>query len=340
MNRSRWLLLAHQLPAQPSNVRVKVWRRLKALGAVPVKNSIYVLPNRPECREDFEWLRKEIAAMKGSASVFLADSVAGAEDGEIVAAFGKARSEELDALAGKAEALTEALKGTLEGGAPREEAWERLQKQWSELRLESDRLARIDFFETPARRRAAGALERLKILFARSEALRIKEAPQPPPPVAAASLQGRVWVTRASPHIDRLASAWLVRRRVDSRSRFKFVAEPYSPGRGEVRFDMAEGEFTHFGDWCTFETILNRLSLREPVLAELAEIVHDIDLKDGKFGRPEASGVALAVRGLCRVHEADGPRLEAGLALFDSLAAELSARGGWKNRRKKSRRSS
>lgn len=327
MTKALWLLLTHQLPSEPSSIRVKVWRRLQALGAVPVKNSIYVLPNRPETREDFEWLRKEIMQMKGDASIFLADSITDIDDKEIVQAFREARAAEFEPLIKKATALVQGFENALQGGAPSEEAFQRFQKQWAALRAEWERLHQIDFFEAPNRKKAGNTIETLQRLQVRAEALRRRKAPEPPGHIEPEALKGRVWVTRSSPHIDRLASAWLVRRYVDPAARVKFIAEPYAPRRGEVRFDMAEAEFTHFGDWCTFETFVRRLRLSDPALLELAEIVHDIDLKDEKFGRPEAAGVGLAVQGLCQLHKKDEDRLEAGIAFFEALYAALSAKG-------------
>lgn len=326
MKKALWLLLTHQLPSEPSNIRVKVWRRLQALGSVPVKNSVYLLPNRPETREDFEWLRKEITQMKGDASIFLADSITDIDDREIVEAFRKARAGEFELLIKKAVALAQGFENALQGGPPSEEVFQRFQKQWTVLRAEWERLHRIDFFEAPNRKKAGNVIETLQRLQVRAEALRRRKAPEPPSRIEPAALKGRVWVTRNSPHIDRLASAWLVRRHVDPAARFKFIAEPYAPRRGEVRFDMGEAEFTHFGDWCTFETFVRRLRLSDPALLELAEIVHDIDLKDEKFGRPEAAGVGLAVQGLCRLHKKDEDRLEAGIALFEAVYAALRER--------------
>ncbi|MBI2384631.1 MAG: chromate resistance protein [Elusimicrobia bacterium] len=331
MKTSRWLLLTHQLPAHPSNVRVRVWRKLKALGAVPIKNSIYALPNQAETREDFEWLRKEILQLGGEASVFVADSITEAENNDIIAAFRKARDEDFAELANAAAALAHTVRNSLEGGRPSEETFQRLNKQWLAAKAECERLRKIDFFTAPERGKAEAAVHKVQKLIAQADSMRRQAAPEPPPLISAAELQGRVWVTRPSPHIDRLVSAWLIRRYVDRSARFKFAAEPYTPGRGELRFDMADAEFTHFGDWCTFEALIHRLKLTDPALRGLAEIVHDIDLKDGKFGRPEAPGVAMAVQGLCRLYKKDADRLEAGIAFFDavhaSLAQEESNRG-------------
>ena len=133
-------------------------------------------------------------------------------------------------------------------------------------------------------------------------------------------------MTRRDVHVDRIASAWLIRRFIDPDARFRFVAEArYRPAPGEVRFDMYEAEFTHQGDRCTFEVLLERTGLEDDAaLAAVAEVVHDIDLKDGKFGRPETPGIELLLAGLARAEPDDGRRLERGAALFDALYASFT----------------
>ncbi len=324
MTQQRWLLLTHQLPAEPSNVRVKVWRKLQSLGAVPVKNSIYVLPNTPASREDFDWLRKEIQQMKGEASVFVGDSISDLDDKHIVRTFQDARAKDFDRFVENVRVLSEKIKSALEGGHVNSETFDRLEKQWNSQKGDLESLLRIDFFNAPNRSKAKNAAASTQKAFQKAKALSLHATPTPPPAVEIAKLQGRVWVTRTSPHIDRLASAWLIRRYVDPKARFKFVVPPYQPRSAkEVRFDMGEAEFTHFGDWCTFETLMKRLRLAEPALTQVAEIVHDIDLKDRKFARLEAPGLAQIVKGLCRKHGGDQERVEAGLLLFDSLYASF-----------------
>lgn len=326
MKAPRWLLLTHQLPSEPSNLRVRVWRKLQNLGAVAVKSSIYALPNRPAQREDFDWLRKEIVQSGGEATVFSADSVIDKDEQEMVKSFVQARDKDYAELVKSARAFNEKVGTSLNGAHIKVEALERLEKDWAALQSERDRLVKIDFFSAPARRSAEQTLKAGHALLARARSVSVRRAPEPPPRVSAKELKGRVWVTRESPHIDRLATAWLVRRFVDPKARFKFVAAPYHRARaGEVRFDMPEAEFTHFGDWCTFETLIHRLGLAAPALAALAEIVHDIDLKDRKFSRPEASGLALAVRGLCRQYPEDQERLEAGVGFFEGIYSALDS---------------
>ena len=137
-------------------------------------------------------------------------------------------------------------------------------------------------------------------------------------------MTGRTWVTRRDVFVDRIASAWLIRRFIDPKARFRFVgSKTYQPKPGEVRFDMFEAEYTHEGDRCTFETILERAALRDRALMAIGEIVHDIDCKDEKFGREEAPGVAALVRGITRAQPDDEGRLERGAAAFDDLYASL-----------------
>lgn len=329
MNSPHWLLLTHQLPAEPSNVRVKVWRKLQDLGAVPIKNSIYVLPNLPGTKEDFEWLRKEIIQMKGDASVFLADSVTDIDDKEIVAAFQKARAKEFERFSEESTAIVGALEASIQGGQIKGEALDRLEKRWSGKKMDWERLQKVDFFKSPNRAKSEALMNTIQKLFQNAKALSRQASPEPPSQVDSKTLKGKIWVTRTSPHIDRIACAWLIRRFIDSKAKFKFVTEPYKrKGTSEWRFDMAEGEFTHFGDWCSFETFLHRLGLRDPALMEMAEIIHDIDLKDKKFGRLEASGLSQIIRGLCRTHDKDRARVEAGMLVLDSLYASLGADKG------------
>ncbi len=142
------------------------------------------------------------------------------------------------------------------------------------------------------------------------------------PPLAAAQHRGRTWVTRSGIKVDRMASAWLIRRFIDPEARFKFVpARGYLPDPRELRFDMFEAEFTHEGDQCTFEVLVQRFGLDDPALKVIAEIVHDIDLKDAKYGRAEAPGVGQVVSGIATAHADDEERLRRGTELFDDLYA-------------------
>ena len=131
---------------------------------------------------------------------------------------------------------------------------------------------------------------------------------------------GRVWVTRKDVHVDRIASAWLIRRFIDPKARFKFVeSRGYRPRKTELRFDMYEGEFTHEGGDCTFEVLLRRFGLDDPALVALGEMVHDIDCKDGKFGRSETGGLRRLIQGIVAANSEDTGRLGTGTVILNSF---------------------
>ena len=144
----------------------------------------------------------------------------------------------------------------------------------------------------------------------------VREKPRGPDVVK----PGRTWVTRRDVHVDRIASAWLIRRFIDRKARFRFVpARGWKQRRGELRFDMSDAEYTHAGEDCTFETLVKRFALRDEALIAIGEIVHDIDLKDGKFGRAEAPGIASLIAGIAQRHREDEVRLLHGSEVFESL---------------------
>jgi hypothetical protein len=314
----RWLLLIHQLPAKPAYLRVKVWRRLQGLGAVAVKASVYALPATSEAQEDFEWLVREIAEAGGEAIVCEARLVDGLTDQEVRTLFDRARDADYDELAKEARALAAAADGDAEPERRAEAA-----AQLARLKARLARIAAIDFFGADGREATEGLLLDLE------GRLRREVAPSEAAPVRQdlGELKGRTWVTRAGVHVDRIASAWLIRRFIDPQPRFKFVpAKGYVPEAGELRFDMFEAEFTHEGDRCTFEVLLDRAGLREPALQALAEIVHDIDLKDRKFGRAEAEGIRTLIDGICAATGDDEERLARGGAVFKDLYSHFRRR--------------
>lgn len=315
--RERWLLLIHQIPPKPDYFRVKVWRRLQRLGAVAIKNSVYVLPRSDRATEDFQWVAQEITREGGDASVCEAGFVAGLSNDQIEALFKAARDADYAAIADEAKQIADALSAKTICDP---DIRSRAEADIARVRRRLAETAALDFFDALGRQTAEGLVADLE---ARLKAAGATTAPANAP--AANEFHGRTWVTRKGPHIDRIASAWLIRRFIDSGAKFKFVpARGYRPEREELRFDMFEAEFTHEGERCTFEMLIERFDLRDPRLRALAEIVHDIDLKDGKFGRTETPGVQRLIAGICAAHKEDEVRLARGAALFDDLHAAFA----------------
>ncbi len=311
----RWLLLVHQLPPRPLYLRAQVRRRLAQVGALPIKDSVYVLPDLGDALEDFQWIAQEATAGGGEAWVCRADFVEGLTGDRLKARFRDAAAERCAPVKAALAARLAELRRAKKPASPAAGELLRLQRQ-------VDDATRTDFFN-------AEAAQEVRTLMAAVKHAARSRASQPTrvPARAEGDLKGRVWVTRQDPHIDRLATAWLIRRFVDPAARFRFVDRAGGPTRpGERSFDMTGADFTHEGDRCSFETMCARLTLDAPGLGHLAEIVHDLDLKDGKFGRPDAAGVGRMVEGLAHAHPDSLARVTAALPLFDALFASYGGR--------------
>jgi hypothetical protein len=309
----RWLLLVQQLPTRPSSVRIRTWRRLQQLGSVVLKNSVYVLPYSPQAREDFEWLAAEIRAARGQAAILAAEALTAAQDEEIREAFRAARSPDYQALRKRAMELLRKAPARPSGTIRRA-----LERSWRACRDELAAIEAIDFGRAPGRQAAAAAVDalasRLRSSPERTDVM--KDAAHRLDPAAYA---GRTWVTRPRPGIDRMASAWLIQRFIDPAATFAFADSGALPRKRQVPFDVFDAEFGHQGDRCTFETLCHRFGIDDPAVRRIAEIVHDADLKDRRYGPPEAPVVAGLVEGLRAACADDGELLRHGATMFAGL---------------------
>lgn len=316
-SRAGWLLLMHQLPTHPSHLRVKVWRRLARVGAVALKSSVYVLPRSETALEDLHWIRREILDSRGEATIVEASFIAGASDADVEQLFRTARDADYDALIEDARALTKGKSRKLSDEARRE-----LEAAVAKLEQRLLQIRARDFFGATKHAAASAALDTLRQRLSAPTATHSEPAAR----FDLASVRGKTWVTRTGVKIDRIASAWLIQRFIDRKAKLKLVpANGYEPKPNELRFDMFDAEFSHEGDDCTFETLCRRFQLREPGLGAVAEIIHDIDVKDDKFNRLEAPGVAVLIDGIVRKHQSDAARIERGAAVFEDLLAHFAA---------------
>ncbi len=313
-----WLLLLLQLPTRPAAARMMTWRRLQQLGSVAIKNSVYALPNTPQAREDFEWLRAEVIAAKGQASIMAADAVTADEDESIRAAFLKQRAAGYDAVTSHVEKVLRGIRSR-PGGAPRLDA-ERA------LRAGRDEIGRLDAMElipVDARDRAIAAIERLEARISpplqedRMTTVSTADSTR-------RTYRGRIWVTRPRPGVDRMSSAWLIRRFVDPSARFAFATEPpRATDRRRVAFDMFGVPFGHQGDRCTFEVLCDHFGIVDGRTRQIGKLVHDVDLKDDRYHVPEAPVVARMVEGLRATYQKDDDLLTHGMAMFAALYESL-----------------
>lgn len=295
-----WLLLIHQIPAEPAYLRVKVSRRLRGLGALAVKNSVYALPDTAAAREDLAWVRREIVAGGGEALLTAVGFIAGMTEAELEAQMRAERQAEYTELAGEARGLD---------GPTRAEV--------QRLRRRLEEVVERDHVDAPGRAAAEHAIGQVEARL-RGEAGSGVEAAGAP--------EGAVWVTRRGVHVDRTASGWLIRRFIDTAATFRFV-EPdgYVAAGGEIPFDMFEGGYTHEGDRCTFETLMAAFDReKDAALRAIGEVVHDIDCREARYGRPETAGVAGLIRGITFAHDDDAARIEAASHVWDALYAHFA----------------
>lgn len=309
---TRWLLLIHQIPPKPNYFRVKIWRRLQRLGAVAIKNAAYVLPRSDQALEDFQWLLHEIAEGGGDATLCDALFVRGTTDEEVKTLFRTARDADYEKIRDEVRLCDEASR---EAPVDRETKGSVI-ADLARIKRRIAEIEAIDFFGAPGKEAVLREIAAVEArVMGREPAASGKTSVYP-----IEYLRGKTWVTRKGIFIDRLACAWLLRRFVDGKARFKFVpGKTYRPRPGEIRFDMFDAEFTHEGDRCTFETFVHRLKLTDRALRPIAEIVHDVDLKDAKYGRSEAAGIESLIAGIASANKEDEARVARSTAVFDDL---------------------
>lgn len=319
----RWLLLLFSLPPNPSRHRVRIWRMLKKWGAVSLKSSVYVLPYSKDHYESFQWVAQEIQGLGGEATFLKVDQVENLPDEALVRLFREARKADYDALRREIDEALEELDKT-----PRGRAAARLDAaggRLAELAARFEAIAEVDFFEAPGRAGVAHALERLRRrLRAAGVPAAGDDGEQAPLRLDPADYQGRLWVTRERPFVDRFASAWLIRRFVDPAARFGFIPADAAPPPDAVPFDVFGAALGHRGQDCTFETLLKAFGLEPDArLRYLAELVHEADLKDERFSRAETRGLVFVLSALRRAIADDRRLLEEGMTLFERLYASL-----------------
>jgi hypothetical protein len=292
-----WLMLLFTLPASQASKRVEVWRKLKRYGALTFRSSGYLLPNRPVNHERFEWLSAAIRKYKGEASVVELVSIDDVPSAELKRLFIDARSADYEKLLRELKKKTKQASGSL----PR-------------IRRRLQEVIEVDFFGSHLRSRVETALAALE---------------NPKPEVKKAvkhvreKFQGRTWITRPRPGIDRVSSAWLIRKHIDPEAKFAFTNDARSVPDG-IPFDMFNvGGFTHQGENCTFETLCVEFGLRDRKIKALAEIIHDADLSDEKFGRTDGIGLDRVLNGWAKQGLSDEELLKRGMDLIDGLYREI-----------------
>ena len=315
MSMQQLLLLLVGVPPTPSSLRVRVWRRLRSLGAVPLKRSAYLLPDTPERYEDFQWLAQEIEREGGEATLIRIQQIENISPENVQRLLHEPRDHDYRQLAARYRKVLQSLdkKPAVKGA--------RLPEELAHLAREHQRIRDIDYFDAPSGAEVRRLEEVIAMRTRRQEPVHREERR----PLDLAGLRGRRWVTRPRPHIDRIASAWLIKRFIDPDAEFLF-APPAEFPKDAIPFDAPGVELSHQGEDCTFETLVKRARLRDRRLVRLAEIVHEADLRDGKYPHEEARGIDVAVRALLAASPDDRQVLAQGMTLFEGLYATTSRR--------------
>ena len=319
-----WILFFYTVPSKPVSSRMKVWRKLMKAGAVPLKGAVYILPFNDEHYEFLQWLVSEIIGMKGEAAFVKIDRVDTMKDPEIIALFNKQSASDYKVVGRVLEDIERRLSSTQKGGKPQN--IKGLSDQFARLLKDFEEVERIDFFSSKEGQELAIKMKQLNAEIRRHSSTESqKERPVAITPRKLAEYQGKRWVTRKKPFIDRMASAWLVKKFIDKNAAFGFVDEKEmeTVGKNAVAIDIRGGEFTHTGDLCTFEVLVKAFELKDKPLKKMAEIVHDLDMKDEKY-KAAAKGLEDILTGIRKTAKDDADALEKGMAVFEMLYVSKS----------------
>lgn len=298
--RMDWLLLTFTLPMKRASQRVEVWRKLQRYGTVPLGNSGYLLPRNPMNEERFQWLATSIRKYGGEASIVHVKGVDNISTPQLIGRFAEARAREYQELIRQLQEFSDTPRPKRSVG------------HLSRLRSRCQAIVEVDFFDSPLRKR-------VEELLAKADAARTTTQIARKQKINSQDYKNRVWVTRPRPGVDRCASAWLIRRFIDSKARFAFAPEDQVPKRS-VPFDMFhENGFGHRGDDCSFETLQKEFRIIDRRVKVIAEIIHDADLADDKFGRKEGYGIDEVLKGWARQGTADQELLDRGMQLIEGL---------------------
>lgn len=317
-NAQEWLLIFYSVPANPVSARMKIWRKLAKAGAVQLKGAVYLLPASEEHEELLQWLIGEVRSLGGDGAFVRTPEIRTMTEKDIRALFLHRTEEELSRLEKQLEIVERKVQG-IRKGTQAKDTGELIALQGKVQKEFADVEAR-DFFSAPPVRAMKKRIKALGTAF--KEAGRgVQEKAASIKLRRSVDYRDRIWATRKNPFADRMASAWLIRRFIDPGARFRFIEEKAaeSLGPGTVAFDVHGGEFTHHGDLCTFEVLVKAFGIRDKAVAKIAEIVHDLDLKDDKYGRPEAAGVEDVLAGIRKTAKNDQDGLERGVAAFEML---------------------
>jgi hypothetical protein len=322
--KQEWLLFFYSVPSKPVNTRMKIWRMLVKTGAVQFKGSAYLLPASDDHYELFQWLVSSVASMQGDAAFIKVSRIESMKDYEIIGIFDQQREKDYLDLGIRLDDFESKIAKTKKSpGAVNDN---KIKGELNKISKEFEDLGKIDFFCSKSRKEME---QRLKTVAAAVAGLTRDESINPTVEIVKRRMedyQGKTWVTRKRPFIDRIASAWLIKGFIDKKASFGFIDENEieSLDKETIVFDMVGGQFTHVGDMCTFEVLIDAFGLKGKALGMIAEIVHQLDLQDDRYRTPAAEGVREILDGIRKTVKDDHEALKQGMSIFAMLYAARS----------------
>lgn len=316
-----WLLIFYSVPSSPVNNRVRIWRRLAKAGAVHLRGAVSILPFSDETYEFCQWLVSEVTSMNGEGAFVKVDKIEMMKEEEIIALFVQQREKDYLLIEKKRGEIERKVNSIRKGSGVQNN--KKLSHSFNKLLRKFEEVRKIDFFSS----RAGAALEKKFMeLEADIRGLSIASSIKQKFMVVPRRIEdykGRRWVTRKKPFVDRMASAWLIRKFIDKKAAFRFIDEQDMEDLDDksATFDIRGGEFTHIADMCTFEVLLKSFGFKNKPLQKIAAIVHELDIKDERQKNSESSGIEEILTGIRKTAKNDEEALEKGIAVFEMLYA-------------------
>ena len=315
-----WLLFFYSVPSKPVNARMKIWRRLAKAGAVQLKSAVYILPYNEDNYELCQWLVSEVISMKGDGSFVSVKKIETMKDEDIIAVFNNQRRQDYMVIEKSLEEMERKTNSVRKGAGM--QGGKSLADQLSKHLREFEEIRKIDFFES---KKGTTLMKKFDALLKEIRSLTVSNVRQTSEvsPRRTEDYQKKIWATRKKPFVDRMASAWLIKRFIDKKATFAFIDEKDigTLGKNMVAFDVREGEFTHAGNLCTFEALVRTFGIKDKAVKKVAELVHELDMKDGKYNVPAAKGIEDILSGIRKTAKNDADILEKGVIVFEMLYA-------------------
>lgn len=321
----KWLVFFYSMPTKPVSKRMKIWRRLIKAGALHFRGSVYILPFNDDNLEFCQWLIAEIKGMGGEGAFIRTMNIETIDNAEIIELFNQQRDKDYRLIEKKVSEIEQKIQSIKAGIGNQDEKI--LFNSLSKLIKEFEETRKTDYFNAES---GSFLSIRIELAAAKMQGIKGYEAKKEMPAnIIVRSIdeyQGRTWATRKKPFVDRMASAWLIKKFIDKNAVFEFIDEQDMNrlDGGFIAFDMHGGAFTHIGNMCTFEVLLKTFGIIDKAAQKIAEIVHELDIKDRQYKISEAKGVEHILIGIRMTAQNDFEALEKGMAVFDMLYAAKS----------------